>query len=134
MPCMAPRHGILVVALAACAGATSGETHPASPPTSRTIDSTGPVDNAGRTSDEVIARPETAGVRPTELGSNRPTGTNTGFPNGARTGPSPEPPPTPRGALLLPREGGSPIAAFADQPGRVGRAFCDREEVCARVG
>src|SRR5262249_56212962 len=63
---ISPRHGILVVALAGCAGATSGDAHPSTPATSRTIDSTGQVDSAGRTSDEVIARPETAGVRPTE--------------------------------------------------------------------
>jgi hypothetical protein len=35
---------------------------------------------------------------------------------------------------VLPREGDSPIAAYADDPGRVARALCDREDVCGRIG
>src|SRR4051812_42051423 len=88
---------VCVVVLAACArgdvgrGAvttlTSGETNPSPPPQSRTVDNSGWVDPGGRTSDET--RPETSGMRATELGADRPTGTNTGVPVGARTGEAP---------------------------------------------
>jgi hypothetical protein len=49
--------------------------HPAAAPSSvHTVDSTGFVDNGGRTSDEV-ARTEMSGMTPTEQGSERVTGT-----------------------------------------------------------
>jgi hypothetical protein len=127
------RCAVLAAALAGCAGATSGEPHPGPPPQSHTVDATGSADNAGRTSDEV-ARPETAGVRPTELGGDRPTGTNTGLPTGARTRTTSAPSPPPRRALVMPREGDSPVAGYADEPGTVGAELCDREAACGRVG
>jgi hypothetical protein len=37
-------------------------------------------------------------------------------------------------AILQPHEGDSPIADYADEPGRLGRAFCDREAACGRIG
>ncbi len=113
---------------------TSGETHPSKPPASRTIDNTGFVDNSGRASEETAARPETAGVRATETGSERPTGTNTGFPNGARTGVREEAPLTPKTAALQPRGNVSPVAGYGDEPGKLGRAMCDHEKTCERVG
>jgi hypothetical protein len=49
--------------------------HPAAAPAAvRMVDNTGFVDNGGRTDDEV-ARTEMSGMRPTEMGSERVTGT-----------------------------------------------------------
>src|SRR5687768_906628 len=44
------------------------------PPPTRTLHSTGFVDNAGRTSEQT-SRGEASGMRATETGSERPTGT-----------------------------------------------------------
>ncbi|HEY8076278.1 MAG TPA: DUF6184 family natural product biosynthesis lipoprotein [Labilithrix sp.] len=113
---------------------TSGETHPSKPPESRTVDSAGFVDNGGRATEETTARPDTAGVRPTETGSDRPTGTNTGIPNGARTDVRPEAPLAPKTAALQPHGNLSPVAGYNDEPGKLGRAMCDHETICNRVG
>ena len=137
---------VALAGFAACGGAagdagrtaettlTSGETHPSKPPESRTVDNTGYVDNSGRGSDETIARPDTAGVRGTETGSDRPTGTNTGIPNGAHTDVRPEAPLVPKTAALQPRGGISPVAGYDDEPGKLGQALCDHEAVCDRIG
>jgi hypothetical protein len=134
--------------LAACGGSlergartnlTSGDPNPgAAPNPSRTIDNAGFVDNGGRTSDQT-SRPQTSGARATELGSNQPTGTNTGIPNGAdlgnreggaRSGAER----ASAAGTTLPHPGRSPVATYADLAGRVARASCDHETSCARVG
>ncbi len=141
---MQSRVVVLLSMLCACGGGgelgrgaqttlTSGEAHPSKPPESRTVDNTGFVDNSGRTSEETT-RPETAGVRVTETGTDRTTGTNTGVPNGARTGAQPEAPLVPKTAALAPRGNVSPIAGYGDEPGKLGRAMCDHEKACDRVG
>ena len=139
------RLSVLVLALVACGrgelerGArttvTSGDPKPgASPTPSRTIDSTGFVDNGGRTSD-MWGRTEASGARATEMGTNRPTGTNTGVPNGADLGGrGRERPAVPERAEVMPREGDSPVAGYEDVPARLARARCDHETTCTRVG
>jgi hypothetical protein len=117
----------------------SSESHPSKPPEARTVDSAGYVDNAGNTSEETVPRPETSGVRGTETGSDRPTGTNTGLPI-AVPGRAPkangkEKPMAPRSAALQPQSGGtSPVASYEDAPGKLGRAMCDHESACERIG
>jgi hypothetical protein len=112
---------------------TSAETHPSPPPQSHAVDNSGFVDNSGNSAEERDARPDTSGARATEKGADRPTGTNTGVPNGARTGAAATPE-TPRPAELAPHNGSSPVASYGDEPGRLGRALCDRESVCTRIG
>lgn len=100
---------------------------------SRTADSTGFVDNAGRTSDQ-HGRSETSGMRATETGSERPTGTpasGTPIPidppsHGAQVG---------EGAGALGGEDATGSGAPGDTVvGRIARARCDRETACDRVG
>jgi hypothetical protein len=109
--------------------------------TSRTIDNAGFVDNGGRTSDET-ARTALSGMRATELGSERLTGTpGSGAPiplpasalprsveevllEGART-----PASSTRERTGLAQDGPS-----IESIGRLARARCDRETACNRVG
>jgi len=99
--------------------------------TSRTIDSTGFVDNGGRTSD-LTNRTELSGMRATETGSNRPTGTagvGLSLPIEATGEPRGQGAPRGREGLL------SPTGATADAVvGRIGRAECDLEVACGRIG
>jgi hypothetical protein len=97
------------------------------PASSRTIDSSGFVDNGGRTS-EMHARTEASGMRATETGSDRTTGTpGSGLsitsPLRARTGG--EARRTDRGDPGVPRE-----AVVS----RMAEAMCDHEAVCGRLG
>ncbi|MDB4934003.1 MAG: hypothetical protein JWP87_975 [Labilithrix sp.] len=104
--------------------------------TSRTIDNAGFVDNGGRTSD-MLTRTEASGMRATEAGSERPTGTPG---SGAPIPIGPTPPPnigegagaasSVRGTSGPHPSGGPPVEALA----RFARARCDRETVCNRVG
>jgi hypothetical protein len=106
--------------------------------TKRTIDNTGFVDNGGRTSDETN-RTVASGMRATETGSERPTGTpGSGLPLPIE----PSPPPAAigegagaaqsvRGAEGPPR-GGVPIAESAVS--RITRARCDLATSCDHVG
>lgn len=100
----------------------------------RQLHSTGFVDNAGRTSEE-NTRSETSGMRATETGSERPTGTP-----GSGT-------PIPAGPGWMPvgeGEGAGPLGNEDGRSGngapgdtvvsRVARARCDREQYCDRVG
>ncbi len=108
-------------------------------PTTRTIDNAGFVDNAGHTSDETI-RSQMSGMRGTEAGSERLTGTP-----GSGT---PIPIPSPRGATPPPTRGegagaassergttveptGGPVVEAGE---RLARARCDRETTCNRIG
>ena len=112
--------------------------------TKHTIDNTGFIDNGGRSSD-MTTRSEMSGMRATEAGGERPTGTpGSGLPLPI---PPSEPPrslqealeegtrsPTdsPRGSrrsTSAPESGLSPENAY-----RVARARCDRETACSRVG
>lgn len=105
---------------------------------SRTVDSTGFVDNAGRTSD-MTARTELSGMRATEVGSVFPTGTpGSGAPLPIE--PRPEAPRVGEGAGAGDSIRGteqdvtiSGIPWLAAVPG-LARARCDREVVCGRVG
>lgn len=103
---------------------------------SRTIDNAGFVDNGGRTSD-MTGRSEMSGMRGTEAGSERPTGTpgsglplqipsktaRTGIGEGAGAA-------TSETGSSTPSAGGPPSEAVA----RLARARCDRETSCNRVG
>jgi hypothetical protein len=99
----------------------------------RTVDAAGFVDNAGRTSSET-SRSELSGMRATETGSERPTGTpGTGLPipiepetRGLESAERPRPPETGRNTTA-----GAPSEAAT---GRLTQALCDRENSCARVG
>jgi hypothetical protein len=99
----------------------------------RTLDSTGFVDNAGRTSEQ-LARTEASGMRATETGSERPTGTpgsGTPLPIEAKG----QQPQAGEGAGAL---GGDDTSA-SGAPGdgvvaRIARARCDRETACDRIG
>ncbi len=126
------------VGKAAVTSVTSGETNPSKPPTSRTIDKTGYQDNAGHSTEEIVSRGgEMSGVRGTEAGDDRPTGTNTGIPNGARetVAGAEKSPLIPRSASVQPHmDNTSPLTAYADEPGKLARAVCDHEHVCNRVG
>ena len=113
---------VVVLGLAACGGQsevsrpsqttlTSGNLPAQESAQPRTVDSTGFVDNSGKTSDET-----------------EPTGTT-----GAGT--APERPLVPKSSALAPGAGGvSPIAGYDDVPGRLAGAVCDHEKVCERVG
>jgi hypothetical protein len=104
--------------------------------TSHTVDNAGFVDNGGRTSDET-SRTQFSGMRATEAGSERPTGTTGGVP-------LPLDPPTPpplvgegagqassvRGTSGPPPSG----APTSDALARIAHARCDREMACNRVG
>jgi len=105
--------------------------------TKRTIDNAGFVDNGGRTSD-MTSRSEMSGMRATEAGGERPTGTpgsGTPWPFQSNAGP-----PTigegagaassERGTNAVPSAGGPLSEAVA----RLARARCDRETTCSRVG
>jgi hypothetical protein len=96
------------------------------PPPTRTTDNSGFVDNAGRTSD-MTARTETSGMRATETGSHRPTGTP-GSGVSIPTGPGTE---SAAGETRLPRGAGLPADVVS---GTIGRARCDHELVCERIG
>jgi hypothetical protein len=105
-------------------------------PTTRTIDNAGFVDNAGHTTDETV-RSEFSGMRATEAGSERITGTpGYGVPlpiepkiprrSGEATGASGE---------TAPAGGPATTTAEVDEAiARVARARCDRETTCNRVG
>lgn len=103
---------------------------------SRTIDNAGFVDNGGRTSEQT-SRSEASGMRATEAGSERPTGTVTGLPlpvepsapHGA-TGEGAGAASSVRGVTGPVATGGPPTEAI----GRLARARCDRESACNRVG
>jgi len=108
---------------------------------SRTIDNAGFVDNGGRTSDET-SRTQLSGMRATELGSERLTGT----PGSGAPIPLPESA-LPRSVEEVLLEGarsptsttreGTRFAADAssiEAVGRLARARCDRESACNRVG
>jgi hypothetical protein len=100
--------------------------------TTRTVDNAGFVDNAGRTSEQTT-RTESSGMRATETGSERPTGTpGSGLP-------LPLPPRAPagqvgEGAGALGGEDGSPGAPGETVVARMAQAICDRETSCNRVG
>lgn len=123
-------------------------------PQSRTIDNAGFVDNAGRTSEQTN-RTESSGMRATETGSERPTGTASGLPlpaepTGARgvsegerenaggegpgTAPrvpgAPAAPAAPRAETGPVATGGPPTEAI----GRLARARCDHATACNDVG
>jgi hypothetical protein len=109
--------------------------------TSRTSDNAGFVDNGGRTSDETN-RTQMSGMRNTELGSERLTGT----PGSGAPIPLPENP-LPRSVEEVLLEGArTPTSSTREGPkrtedaatleavGRFARARCDRESACNRVG
>lgn len=110
--------------------------------TSRTIDNTGFVDNAGRTS-EMTNRTTASGMRATETSSERPTGTpGSGTPipgqgTPARATEEGQPPPrarsgaAPASGPLVPTSG-PPV--LDDDVARLARARCDRETACNRIG
>lgn len=126
--------GALVVALGSCRTTTESVgrtvTTAASaatpPPGSRTIDNAGWVDAAGRTSSETN-RTELSGMRATEVGAERPTGTpGSGFSTD-----------TARAVIgEKPSDRASTGAGIpkTDIVGRVVSAYCDRESVCDHVG
>lgn len=107
------------------------------PAASRTIDNAGFVDNAGRTSTET-ARTEMSGMRASETGSERPTGT----PSSGATVPA-------IGATGAGATGGEGAGAASSIRGagsvttsgapdetvvaRITRARCDHETTCGRV-
>jgi hypothetical protein len=108
--------------------------------TKHTIDNTGFIDNGGRSS-EMTTRSEMSGMRATEAGGERPTGT----PGSGTPVPLPESAPpqsveeafeggripkaSPRGSL--PTRAGGPSIETGQ---RLARARCDRETACSRVG
>lgn len=102
------------------------------PPT-RTLDSTGFVDNAGRTSEQTT-RSEASGMRATETGSERPTGT-AGSGTALPIDPSTQDEQVGEGAGALGGDDGKGRGAPGDMlVGRVAQARCDREVACDRVG
>ncbi|MDF2695821.1 MAG: hypothetical protein K0S65_4204 [Labilithrix sp.] len=139
---------VLVVAMGAAAGCdrarargptdariTSASVQPEGATSSpRTVDAAGFVDNAGRTSSET-SRTEMSGMRASETGAERPTGTpGSGFPLPIEPRPrGPESTERPR-----PRAGDTQGAALGapteDVLGRAAQALCDREASCDRVG
>lgn len=109
------------------------------PAASRTIDNAGFVDNAGRTTSET-ARTQMSGMRASEVGSERPTGTpasgatiptvGAGSGGGAADGEG-------AGAASSVRAAG-PAVTTSGAPdetvvARVTRARCDHETTCGRV-
>lgn len=125
--------GALAAAIGACRSSesvgravTTSASATAPPPASRTIDNAGWVDAAGRTSSETN-RTELSGMRATEAGAERPTGTpGSGYSvDTAR-------------AALGEKPSGRPVTG-AGMPktevlGRVVSAHCDREAVCDHIG
>jgi hypothetical protein len=103
------------------------------PPPNRTLDSTGFVDNAGRTSEQTT-RSEASGMRATETGSERPTGTaGSGLP--LPIDPSGQDEQVGEGAGSLGGEDATGSGAPGDMlVGRIAQARCDREVACDRVG
>lgn len=109
------------------------------PASTRTVDSAGWTDNAGRTSEQ-NGRSEMSGMRATEAGSEKPTGTpGSGTP--IPLGPQWEP--VAPGEQVGEREAAGPLgnddgsgtgAPGETIVGRVARARCDREQYCDRVG
>ena len=104
--------------------------------TSRTVDNAGFVDNGGRTSD-MTGRSEMSGMRATEAGSERPTGS----PGSGQ--------PLPFSRKAARADIGEGAGASLSEPGtsvpsagapaseavaRLARARCDRETSCNRVG
>lgn len=113
---------------------TSASMRPeARPAPVKTVDKDGFVDNAGRSSSET-ARTEMSGMRATEIGSERPTGTpGIGFPIPLepRTR-EPQPPErAPAPPIGRTTTTGAPIEGVAS---RAAQALCDRETSCERVG
>jgi hypothetical protein len=104
------------------------------PPPTHTVDNAGFVDNGGRTSDEV-ARTQLSGMRATEMGSQRLTGTPaSGLPIPGLDPPTPkrEPEEMPRPRVAEPSvTAGAPNASLV---GRLVQAVCDHETVCGHVG
>lgn len=98
----------------------------------QTVDSAGFVDNAGRTSEQTN-RTESSGMRATETGSERPTGTpGSGLPLPEATGHDEQ---IGEGAGSLGGEDATGSGAPGDMlVGRVAQARCDREVACDRVG
>jgi hypothetical protein len=97
----------------------------------RTIDSTGFVDTSGLTSEQRV-RTEASGMRATEAGSERPTGTP-----GSGTPIPIEPRPPQRIGEPPSALGGEERGAGAPGDtiiGRLAQAMCDRETACNRVG
>lgn len=122
------------------AATTSAERPDRRPAAGRTTDNTGFIDNGGRSSD-MVSRSEASGMRATEAGSDRPTGTP-----GSGT-PVPIEPSTRRsrgdsgegaGAATSVRglSGDNPTSGSpaAEAIGRLAQARCDRETACGRVG
>ncbi|MDB4941254.1 MAG: hypothetical protein JWP97_788 [Labilithrix sp.] len=122
--------------VAACANATvppgtPAQTTGASRQPVHTVDNAGFVDNSGRTSDE-YPMGELGGARPTEGGGRPPASSPSTVPLPAGGGnvessfrPGTTPPPT--GAATSPR-------TSEDDDNRLGRATCDREVACNRIG
>jgi hypothetical protein len=102
------------------------------PSQTRTLDSTGFVDNAGRTSEE-NARTQASGMRATETGSERPTGSTGGMPIPVEaSGPAPQ---VGEGAGSLGGDDATRSGSPGDMlVGRIAQARCDREVACDRVG
>jgi len=145
--------GLGIAALSAAAGCTRGgdlgrgartTTTSARTPrpdatvaSTRTIDNAGFVDNGGRTSD-MTSRSELSGMRATESGSERPTGTpGSGFPlpldvktQSRQVGEGAGAASSVRGTDARPTSG-SPVD---EAVGRIARARCDRETTCERIG
>jgi hypothetical protein len=104
------------------------------PPLSRTVDSTGFVDNAGRTSEQRV-RTEASGMRASEIGSQAPTGTpGSGFPIPIEPPPEPPHPERPRPERIaigsVPADEGTVVQAVLDA---VTLARCEREVACGRI-
>lgn len=103
------------------------------PPPSRTVDAAGFVDNAGRTGSE-DTRTEMSGMRPTETGSQRITGTpGSGLPVPIEP---PTRPPLPGERTGQPAPGteeahGAPLGAAVAS---VTAAICEHEAYCGRTG
>jgi hypothetical protein len=111
---------------------TSASVPPAArPSSSRTVDSTGFTDNAGRSSNET-ARTEMSGMRATEGGFERPTGTpGTGFPLPIGRPPRPPAHEKARPGIEEPMPlGGTPAWVIV---GRIAEARCDVEGSCGRI-
>ncbi len=112
-------------------GALSGPRPESRPPATHTVDNTGYIDNGGRSSSE-RGRSEMSGMRATEAGGDRPTGTpGSGFPipiepSTKRSESSEAPPPRRDG-----RTTGAPGSAVV---GRLAQAMCDQAQTCGRVG
>jgi len=111
-------------------GVTTTSARPdARPAPVRTVDNTGFVDNAGRSSNE-RARTELSGMRATETGTEVPTGTpGSGLPLPI------EPSAPAEGDERPPEEGASSTGAPAEAVvGRAAQALCDYAMSCGRVG